>query len=186
MSGQRLWTLGHRSTKNCPGVIGEVPMRMTRSSPPALLARSTDALQYRMMYRASLYSDLPASVSTRPRWVRVNSVSPSELSSRFTCLTTAVGVMYSVAAALLKLPASATHKKVSSCGLYIMVCTLPASINLRVYCSAQRPAWQEDTPLRRIFTFCAPCRAGGFGFAMQKAPAVRFSALRGLALACSG
>ena len=42
---------------------------------------------------------------------RVDSVSPSELSSRFTCLTTAVGVMYSVAAALLKLPASATHKK---------------------------------------------------------------------------
>ena len=36
--------------------------------------------------------------------------------------------MYSVAAALLKLPASATHKKVSSCGLYII-----SEPSLRVY-----------------------------------------------------
>ena len=48
------WRLGHRSSRNCPGVMGEVPMRMTLSpSSAAFLARTTESLQYWMTYWAS-------------------------------------------------------------------------------------------------------------------------------------
>ena len=43
-----------RQSRNCPGVMGEVPMRITRSpSSAAFLARTTDSLQYWMIYLAS-------------------------------------------------------------------------------------------------------------------------------------
>lgn len=41
--------------------------------------------------------------------------------SKLICLMTVVGVIYKSVAALLKLPASATRMKVSSCGLYITI-----------------------------------------------------------------
>ena len=67
-----------------------------------------------MMYFASWQSDFPASVSVSPRWLRWNSWMLRLASSEVICFITADGVMNSSSAALLKLPASATWRKVSS------------------------------------------------------------------------
>ena len=64
--------------------------------------------------------DFPASVSFSPRGLRINSFKSRLDSREVICLITAGGVMNSSSAALLKLPASATRRKVSSWGLYII------------------------------------------------------------------
>src|SRR5699024_7809264 len=58
-------------------------------------------------------------------------------SSRLICLMTAGGEIYSRSAALLKLPASATHKNVSSCGLYTQITVL---LNHWFYCIVREKA----------------------------------------------
>lgn len=85
----------------------------------AFFAWLTESLQYWMIYFASLYSETPAFVRRRPQWVRSKSFTSRASSSRFICLITAVGVMNIRSATLLKLPASAAVRKVSSWGLYI-------------------------------------------------------------------
>ena len=115
ISGHCSWMAGHSSIRAWAGVMGDVPMRTISVSPcMAFLARLTESLQYWMIYFASLYNDTPAFVSVRPRWVRSNSFTPSASSSRLICLMTAVGVINICSAALLKLPASAAVRKVSS------------------------------------------------------------------------
>lgn len=112
-----LWPKFH---KNCAGVIGDVPIRMMSVfSCMAFFARTTESLQYWIMYFVSLYRELPAFVRESPLWVLSKSCTPKSASSRLICFKTAVGVIYACSAALLKLPASATRINVSSCGLYI-------------------------------------------------------------------
>ena len=120
MSGHCSWICGHKSIRNCTGVMGETPMRMTRSpSSAAFLARTTDSLQYWITYLASIYKDFPASVSVSPRGLRTNSLISRLVSSEVICLITAGGVMNNSSAALLKLPASAARINVSSWRLYM-------------------------------------------------------------------
>ena len=122
--GQSSWSFGHRSTSTWAGVMGEVPMRMMSSLCfMAFLALVTESLQYWMIYLASCARDFPASVSCRPRWVRTKSCKSRFSSSKLICLITAGGEIYSFSAALLKLPHSTTHRKVSNCGLYIKLST---------------------------------------------------------------
>ena len=101
-------------------------MRITLSPAcMAFFARVTESLQYWMMYLASWTRDRPALVSCNPRCVRTKSCRSKLSSSRLICLMTAGGEMYSRSAALLKLPASATQRNVSSCGLYTGIPSLP-------------------------------------------------------------
>ena len=67
-----------------------------------------------MIYFVSLYKDFPASVTISPRCVLSNNWRFKLLSSELICLITAGAVIYIFSAALLKLPASTTHKNVSS------------------------------------------------------------------------
>ena len=121
ISGYIFCILGHRSTNTCGGVSGDIPTRITSSDVCiASFALFTDSLQYPIIYFASLYIDFPASVTTSPLCVLENNCKPRLASSELICFMTAGGEMNSLSAALLKLPASTTHIKVSSCGLYII------------------------------------------------------------------
>ena len=122
ISGQQVVIFDHRGISTWAGVMGEEPIRITSaSSCMAFLARVTESRQYWMMYFASWYIDRPALVSVNPRWLRSNSFTPRFSSSKLICLITAVGVIKLSSAALLKLPASATRRKVSNWGLYIAI-----------------------------------------------------------------
>ena len=118
--GHSSCSFGHRSTKTWAGVMDDVPIRMMSSLFfMTFFALVTESLQYWMMYFASCAKDLPASVSWRPRWVRTKSCRSRFSSSRLICLMTAGGEINNFSAALLKLPHSATHRKVSNWGLYM-------------------------------------------------------------------
>ena len=124
------WIFGHSSTNTCGGVIGETPTRITSLfSFIAFCALATESLLYWMIYFVSLYKDFPASVTISPRCVLSNNWRFKLLSSELICLITAGAVIYIFSAALLKPPASTTHKNVSSWGLYIIDChSFPARI----------------------------------------------------------
>ena len=105
-------SLGHKIDQNLSGSHrGGTDADHVGAVLHGVFARVTESLQYWIIYLASWYRDLPASVRISPRWVRTKSCEFRLSSSRLICLITAGGEIYSFSAALLKLPASATQKR---------------------------------------------------------------------------